>query len=83
MIQRRTTLEDALQEIETGVLNGVTAIVVNRDWWQGLTQKSQTAFRQRCVKLGVELRADSIISSHFVELASDPREPPLSTEQRV
>ena len=83
MIQRRTTLEEALDEIETGALSGVTAIVVNRDWWQRLTETAQSNFRRRCVQLDLQLRADSIISRHFVELASDPREPPLSTEQRV
>ncbi len=83
MIQRRTTLEEALHEIETGVLSGVTAIVVNRDWWQQLSERSQSNYRRRCVERDLQLRADSIISRHFVELASGPREPPLSTEQRV
>jgi hypothetical protein len=83
MIKRRTTLDEALLEIESGTLSGVTAIVVNRDWWQELTLKSQSGFRQRCTKSGVVLRADSALSRHFVELASDTREPPLSTEQRV
>ncbi len=83
MIKRRTTLEEALLEIESGTLIGVTAIVVNRHWWQELTQDVQSGFRRRCAKSGVDLRADTAISRHYVELASDSTEPPLSTEQRV
>lgn len=83
MIKRRTTLEEALDEIESGILGGVTAIVVNLDWWQELSHKSQGDYRQRCSRSGLDLRADSALSRHFVELASDPGEPPLSTEQRV
>lgn len=83
MIKRRTTLEAALEEIESGELAGVTAIVVNREWWQFLTADSQSGFRKRCAQHGVDLRADDKLSRHFVELASDRDEPPLSTEHRV
>ena len=83
MIKRRTTLEEALEEIENGKLTGVTAIVVNREWWQTLPSGMQTDFRKRCTRDGVELRADEALSRHFVELASDNREPPLSTEHRI
>ena len=83
MIKRRTTLEEALGEIESGVLGGVTAIVVNREWWQFLPAGDQSGFRKRCAKHGVDLRADDALSRHFVELASDRDEPPLSTEHRV
>lgn len=83
MIKRRTTLQEALQEIESGVLEGVTAIVVNGEWWQTLTATTQSEYRRRCEKLRVVLRADANISRHFVELASDAQEPPLSTERRV
>ena len=83
MIRRRTTLEEAVHEIESGVLDGVTAIVVNGEWWQSLTAATQGNYRQRCEKLGLVLRADANLSRHFVELASDPREPPLSSERRV
>jgi hypothetical protein len=83
MIRRRTTLQEALQEIESEVLSGVTAIVVNGEWWQTLPSTTQNDFRRRCEKLGVVLRADANISRHFVELASDPTEPPLSSERRV
>lgn len=83
MIRRRTTLQEALQEIESGVLSGVTAIVVNGEWWQSLQQPAQSDYRRRCEKLGVVLRADANLSRHFVELASDPTEPPLSTERKV
>lgn len=83
MIKRRTTLEEALGEIESGVLTGVTAIVVNQEWWQHLTSTVQSGYRRRCTRSGVDLRADDALSRHFVELASDSREPPLSTERRV
>ena len=83
MIKRRTTLHEALGEIESGVLLGVTAIVVNGEWWSLLSKQEQGEFRQRCEKHRVQLRADSDISRHFVELASDTDERPLSTERRV
>ena len=83
MIRRRTTLVEALQEIESSVLEGVTAIVVNGEWWQSLPATTQNDYRRRCEKLGVVLRADANLSRHFVELASDPREPPLSSERRI
>ena len=83
MIKRRTTLIDALQEIESEVLSGVTAIVVNGEWWQTLPATIQSDYRRRCEKLGVILRADANLSRHYVELASDPTERPLSSERRV
>ncbi len=83
MIKRRTTLQEALQEIESGVLDGVTAIVVNGEWWESLTVTTQSEFRRRCEKLRLVLRADANLSRHFVELASDALEPPLSSERRV
>ena len=83
MIRRRTTLEEALGEIHAGELTGVTAIVVNREWWDGLPVGAQAVFRRQCERYGVVLRADEALSRHFVELASDRGEPPLSTERRV
>ena len=83
MIRRRTTLGEALEEIESGTLTGVTAIVVNQEWWQLLPKPAQSDFRRRCDKSGVDLRADEALSRHFVELASHSTEPPLSTERRV
>ena len=83
MIKRRTTLEEALGEIESGVLTGVTAIVVNQEWWQHLTSTTQGEYRRRCTRSSVTLRADDALSRHFVELASDSGELPLSTERRV
>ena len=83
MIRRRTTLDEALGEIEAGTLDGVSAIVVNGSWWKELSKAVQGAFRARCERSGVQLRADDALSRHFVELASDPSEPPLSTERRV
>ena len=83
MIKRRTTLQEALHEIESEVLSGVTAIVVNGEWWQSLTTATQNDYRRRCEQLGVVLRADANLTRHFVELASDSKEPPLSSERRV
>jgi hypothetical protein len=83
MIKRRTTLHEALEEIESGILGGVSAIVVNGEWWQTLSKPEQRGYRDRCEKHAVQLRADSELSRHFVELASDQSEPPLSTERRV
>lgn len=83
MIRRRTTLEEALGEIESGTLTGVTAIVVNRQWWDLLAPGVQGDYRRRSSRNSVDLRADDALSRHFVELASDPGEAPLSTERRV
>ena len=83
MIKRRTTLEDALGEIESGSLIGVRTIVVNQEWWQQLTTTVQSGYRKRCTRTGVDLRADESLSRHFVELATDTREAPLSTERRI
>jgi hypothetical protein len=83
MITRRTTLDEALGEIESGALLGVTTIVVNGQWWQHLASHAQSGFRNRCARIGVELRADGAISRHFVELATSRDDPPLSTERPV
>lgn len=83
MITRRTTLDEALGEIESGALLGVTAIVVNSEWWQQLASQEQSSFRTRCSQIGIELRADAALSRHFVELATSRGEPPLSTERPV
>lgn len=83
MIRRRTTLEEALAEIESGAVMGVTAIVVSLPWWESLTPTVQGGYKRRSMKVGLVLRADANLSRHFVELASDSREPPLSTERLV
>jgi predicted methyltransferase len=83
MIKRRTTLDEALVEIESGVLDGVKAIVVNAEWWESQSKHEQNGYRLRCDGHGIQLRADEALSRHFVELASDSPEPPLSTERRV
>ena len=83
MIKRRTTLAEALGEIEAGTLAGVTAIVVSGDWWHALDGQSQGSYRKRCSTAGIVLRTDTDLSRHFVELATDPGEPPLSTERVV
>ncbi len=83
MIRRRTTLHDALVEIESGVLIGVKAIVVNGEWWESQSRQEQNSYRLRCEQYGVQLSADDALSRHFVELASHSVEAPLSTERRV
>lgn len=83
MIRRRTTLDGALSEIQAGELTGVTAIVVNREWWDGLPVAAQGTYSRQCERYRIVLRVDDALSRHFVELASDPGEPPLSTEHRI
>ena len=83
MITRRTTLDEALGEIESGALLGVSAIVVNQQWWQQLASQEQSSFSTRCIRIGITLRADGALSRHFVELATNRDEPPLSTERPV
>jgi len=83
MIKRRTSLEWALVELEDGSIGGVSAIVVNLGWWERQSAVVQGAYRHRCAKLGIELRADDALSRHFVELGSGRDDPPLSTEYRV
>lgn len=83
MIRRRRTLQEALSELQAGELTGVTAIVVSREWWDALTAGAQGYFQRQCQRFAVILRVDDALTRHYVELASDRDEPPLSTERRV
>lgn len=83
MLARRDNLEQALAEIETRTLGGVTTIVVNRDWWDGLPVREQDAYRYRAERGGVQLRADAALSSHFVEVRGPDEGLPLSGERPV
>jgi hypothetical protein len=83
MIRRYPTLDDALRDIEGGTLQGVTAITMNREWWQTLPIGAQTEYRRRCARAGVELRADQALSRHFVELVDGKGDSPLDSEHRV
>jgi hypothetical protein len=83
MIRRYPALEDALRDIQSGKVTGITAVIVNQEWWQQQDTGVQTEYRRRCARAGVELRADNTLSRHFVELIGDAGEPPLETEHRV
>jgi len=79
MIIRRDTLSQALYELQVQTLRGASTIVVSRSWWGTLSASEQDAYRTRAERLGVELRVDDAMTSHFVEVRGD-MEPPLSTE---
>jgi len=80
MITRRDTLEQVLGEVETHVLSGASTVVVSRGWWDTLSSTERDAYRGRAEQVGIELRADDSISSHFVEVRGED-EGPLSTER--
>ena len=85
-MQRRSSLDDALRELEAGTLAGIVRIVVSRSWWDALSPIERDGGQRRAERLGVALTADDRISRHFVELveASDEEgSPPLSSERRV
>ena len=71
---RRKTLSGAFAEIESGTLRGTSAIVVGRGWWAGLTVSERNDYRRRARRNGVTLRADSMMSSSFVELRNAPQQ---------
>ena len=83
MITQRESLTQALAELEAGTLAGVSTLVVSRHWWDGLSMPERNAFRQRADRAGVELRADSAMSNHFVEARGTDAGPPLSTERKA
>lgn len=82
MTRRSHTLDEALAALDDGTLANVSRLVVNRAWWDALSGKERTAYRQRCLDHGVQLSADDRISRHFVEVVNKD-EPPLSSERRV
>ncbi len=81
MIARCESLSRALEDVERGALSEVSTVVVSRQWWDGLSLAERNAFRQRAHRAGVDLRADSAMSVHFVELRGGADGPPLSTER--
>lgn len=83
MIIRLTSLSQALEELESGTLGGVSTLIVSRRWWDDLSLKERSTFRTRAGQAGVELRADSSMSGHFVEARGGESGPPLSTERRI
>ena len=83
MITRRNSLEEALGEIEAERLTGASTIVVNLQWWTGLSVAEQEAYRLRADRAHIELVADDELSSHYVEVRGTDEGPPLSTERPV
>ena len=81
MIERRDTLEQALSEVEAHVLSGASTVVVSRGWWDTLSSTERDGYRGRAARVGLELRADDRLSSHFVEVRGDDEGPGLSTER--
>jgi hypothetical protein len=82
MTRRYTSLDEAVADIPVGTPARGVRIVVNRTWWDELSEAERRAYRVRCDDRGVGLTADDRISRHFVELAGVD-EPPLSSERRV
>jgi hypothetical protein len=80
MIVRRDSLTQALSQVEAEQLTGVSVIVVSRPWWDSLSANEQSVYRSRAERVGIELRVDQAISSHFVEVRGGDEGPPLSTE---
>jgi hypothetical protein len=83
MIIRRNTLSQALDEIQTGALKGASIVAVSRAWWATLSAHEQDAYRVRAEQADVELRADDVMTSHFVEVRTEDADPPPSTEHRT
>ena len=83
MITRRDNLESALSEIEGERLVGGTTIVVNLEWWSGLSAAQQEAYKLRADRARIGLVADAGISSHYVEIRGMDEGPPLTSERPV
>ena len=83
MITRRDNLESALGEIEAKQLAGATTIVVNLEWWSGLSAAQQEAYKLRADRARIGLVADAGISSHYVEIRGVDEGPAMSSERPV
>jgi hypothetical protein len=83
LITRRDNLESALGEIEAKQLVGATTIVVNLEWWSGLSAAQQEAYKLRADRARIGLVADAGISSHYVEIRGVDEGPPLTSERPV
>jgi len=83
LITRRDNLESALGEIEAKHLAGATTIVVNLEWWSGLSAAQQEAYKLRADRARIGLVADAGISSHYVEIRGVDEGPPLTSERPV
>jgi len=81
-MMRRDSLDSALLEIERGDLARVSSIVFGRAWWEQLSRAEQTGFRKRAKEARVNLRSDSLLGNHFVEVRGPSRDDiGLSTER--
>ena len=81
---RRHSLEEALTELERGLIPGTTRIAVSRGWWDRLSHRAQTTYQSRCAAVRVSLVADDHISAHFVEVSgTSDEDPPLSSEYPI
>lgn len=79
---RRDSLEAALAELEAGGLSDTSTIVFSRGWWEGLPMEERKKYRARARKAGVNLRSDSMLTNHFVEVRGASRTAVgLSTER--
>jgi hypothetical protein len=80
MITRHASLSQALEQLESGRLSGISTVVVSRRWWDKLSLQARKEYRARAGRAGVKLRSDSAMSAHFVE-ARGSDTGPLSTER--
>lgn len=79
---RSRTLDEALTDIDAGTVLNVARIVVNRRWWEALSDVQQDRYHTRCLERGIDVSADDRISRHYVELVSR-EDPPLSSERHT
>jgi hypothetical protein len=68
VITRRDSLEEALGEIEADRLGGASTIIVNLQWWTGLSTAEQESYRLRSDRAQIALVADDRLSSNCVEV---------------
>lgn len=85
-VVRRDSLDAALLELEKGVITTVSttsaSIVFGRTWWTQLSRPQQAEYRRRARKLRINLRSDSLMKNHYVEVRGGTRsEVALSTER--
>ena len=79
---RRDTLDAALLDIEGGRLSDTSTIVFSRQWWEQLSPPERKSYRSRAKGAHVNLRSDSMLGNHFVEVRGQARDAVgLSTER--
>jgi hypothetical protein len=80
MITRRDSLTNALRDVQQGALDGASAVVVNEDEWNGFSASAQRQHLDHAAKLGLAIRTDRRLGTHFVEVLHGPSDRPLSSE---